>query len=218
MSKKYRSVKNFTLIELLVVIAIIAILAAMLLPALASARETAKTNKCLGNYKQLYLYMAMYTNDYDQNVPPVGYYSTGATAGIKFIPGDSGARPWTCGPAQLYNAPREIYICPSKASPGTFGSVWIVDRNYLTISPHDVGVGYNQHFSAVNWKSHTLRGKIIMAETAGASGFLRYSSVGSYSNPMTWARGRHKNNTANHVYIDGHAERAEWFQSSSQIN
>jgi len=63
--------KGFTLIELLVVIAIIAILAAILFPVFAQAREKARQSSCLSNLKQFGTAVRMYTDDYDQTLPPV---------------------------------------------------------------------------------------------------------------------------------------------------
>ena len=74
--KNHKRNVAFTLIELLVVIAIIAILAAMLLPALASAKHKAWTTSCTSNLHQVYLGLKMFADDNDELFPESGHMIT----------------------------------------------------------------------------------------------------------------------------------------------
>ena len=97
--------KDFTLIELLVVIAIIAILAAILLPALNSARERGRSASCVNNLKQIAAAAAMYVDNFDGYTVPYR---------LAPQPGSSQAMTYEYYLYKTYSIDSMAFICPKK--------------------------------------------------------------------------------------------------------
>jgi type II secretory pathway pseudopilin PulG len=100
--------KSFTLVELLIVIGIIALLAAMLLPALAIARESARTASCKSLMKQYMLATENYRHDWEDFYPDSSNIYQKESGFLLYFTGDK-------------KAPKDVTRCPSDLSTKELG-------------------------------------------------------------------------------------------------
>jgi prepilin-type N-terminal cleavage/methylation domain-containing protein/prepilin-type processing-associated H-X9-DG protein len=184
--KKIR-VRGFTLIELLVVIAIISILAALLLPAIANARERANRVKCVNNLKQLMLACFLYDAEGANGLVPGQFLRRGDfPIDLRDVRSEM-------------NEPR-LFVCPSDRARTLAARVEdITDEtcSYVYLSGYKDGV--NGNYVTLFDKSGPY------PETAWAEG-----DVIQGGNPIQpvqdcWG-GIHRDEGGNVAYADGHAE------------
>lgn len=174
------SQRGFTLIELLIVIAIIAILAAILFPAFAKARESARRSSCSSNLKQIGLAFMQYTQEYDESYP-CGWQDLSQAAPYQPKTG----RGWA-GQIMPYVKSTQILKCPSDSTQAT-GSNAVVSYFYNGVIPVQTATygGAGGKLSVFTGPAKT----ILLGESSGIAGAMTTDGTYDSTSPISTGSG-----------------------------
>ena len=219
-----RKLYSFTLIELLVVIAIIAILAAILLPALNSARERGRAASCVSNLKQLGNGFMSYVDAYDDYMPSGGKTGTQAATINAYTTYASHLKPflgysWVSGwDFAAIEQNSILFLCPSLPFENTY-RMQSPDPNGVR-DIHHIAYSYNWRLNWAKITGLTQPSATISLIDGTIHGFQYYSanSVQAliYQNAPKVMQKRHNDN-ANFLYVDGHIGSGEPTKDETQL-